>query len=263
MTALLSDGGANARAQIAARGFAWLPRATWSVGPGLEAGLQAGLEALRSDYDALEPDRYLAGGATFRRRRYGSCLWTPADDTLTQRPDTPYFQPADQNAYAGGVARQFGPVRAVTVHNPFVRSLVNACFACLPIPEAWRRDSWEVHMHQIRIIATAAAPGLPTPEGIHQDGTDFHTLHLLRRDAVDGAQTTIYSLDRAPLFDCTMREVLDTLILEDPRIMHAVTPLVVAEGAATGCRDIFGIDYYHRPGAGVRVPPIEHNDGRR
>lgn len=240
--------GTDAQSQLAGRGFAWLPRAMWSMAP----GLQAGLAQLRADYDSLEPDRYLAGGAGFRRRRYGGCLWTPADDTLTQLPDAPYFQPEDQNAYAGGVARAFAPVRAATVHNPFVRALLAACFACLPISSPRRRDTWEVRMHQIRIIATAAAPGLPTPEGIHQDGTDFHTLHLLRRDAVDGAETTIYDLDQVPLFRCTMRDVLDTLILEDPRIMHAVTPLVAAAGHAVGYRDIFGIDFHHRPGIDAR-----------
>jgi hypothetical protein len=102
-------------------------------------------------------------------------------------------------------------------------------------------------MHQMRIVATPQAPGLPTPEGIHQDGTDFHTLHLFRRDNIEGGETTIYGLDREPIFRCTMRDVLDTLILEDPRIMHAVTPVAAADGKTVGNRDIFGIDFHYRP----------------
>jgi hypothetical protein len=128
-----------------------------------------------------------------------------------------------------------------------VRSLVDACFAALPIPDERRSEIWEVRMHQMRIVATAHLPGLPTPEGIHQDGTDFQTLHLLRRDNIAGGDTTIYGLDRAPLFDCTLRDVLDTLILEDPRVMHGVTPVTSADRRTPGKRDIFGIDYHYRP----------------
>jgi hypothetical protein len=229
--------------EIAGRGFAWIPRGSWSIAHGLASDL----DRLRDEWENLGVDRYLAGGAQFRLRRYGRCYWSPADDTLLPLPHEPYFQPAEENTYAGGVSRHFAPVRLVSLENRFVRALVRACFACLPIPGERRREIWEVRMHQMRIVATRDLPGFPTPEGIHQDGTDFHTLHLLRRDNVDGGETTIYALDHTPIFRCTMRDVLDTFILEDPRIMHAVTPIVPADGRALGKRDIFGIDFHYRP----------------
>jgi hypothetical protein len=229
--------------EITARGFAWIPRAAWSM----SSDLTPHLETLRQDWEHLELDRYLTGRARFRFRRYGRCCWTPANDTLMPLPQEPYFQPEEENSYMGGVSREFAPVLAETVNNPFVRALVRACFACLPIPDEWHRDTWEVRMHQIRIVATPDQPGIPTPEGIHQDGTDFHTLHLLRRDNVKGGETTIHDLDRTPIFRCMMRDVLDTLILQDPRIMHSVTPVVAADGKTVGNRDIFGIDFHYRP----------------
>jgi hypothetical protein len=122
-----------------------------------------------------------------------------------------------------------------------------------------RREVWEVRMHQMRIVAQPDTPGLPTPEGIHQDGTDFHTLHLFRRDNVEGGETTIYGLDRSPTFRRTMRDVLDTLILEDPRIMHGVTPIVPADGKTVGKRDIFGIDFHYRPYLGRPSGPVLHD----
>jgi hypothetical protein len=233
----------DAQREIAERGFVWIPRAAWSVAPPLAPEL----ERLRAEWELLELDRYLADGAQFRSRRYGRCYFSPADDELLPLPYEPYFQPEEENSYMGGVTRHFAPVRPETVRNPFVRALVRSCFECLPVPAARRREIWEVRMHQMRIIATPAQPGLPTPEGIHQDGTDFHTLHLLRRDNIEGGQTTIYGLDRAPLFHCTMRDVLDTLILEDPRVMHSVTPVFPADPEAAGRRDIFGIDFHYRP----------------
>jgi hypothetical protein len=233
----------NPQLAIAARGFAWIPRRSWSIA----SELTSELERLREEWEHLEVDRYLAGGARFRLRRYGCYYWEPADDTLVPLPHEPYFQPEDENAYAGGVSREFAAVRPASVQNPFVRALVRACFAGLPIADAKRREIWEVRMHQMRIVATPELPGQPTPEGIHQDGTDFHTLHLLRRDNIEGGETTIYGLDRTPIFRCTMRDVLDTLILEDPRILHSVTPIVAADHRTVGNRDIFGIDFHHRP----------------
>jgi hypothetical protein len=250
MAAIAFDG--NPRLAIASRGFAWIPRRSWSIAPELTPDLAR----LREEWEQLELDRYLAGGARFRRRRYGRCYWAPADDTLVPLPHQPYFQPEEENTYAGGVSRDFAPVRSESVQNPFVGALVSACFACLPIPDQRRREIWEVRMHQLRIIATPELAGLPTPEGIHQDGTDFHTLHLLRRDNIEGGETTIYGLDRAPIFRCTMRDVLDTLILEDPRIMHGVTPIVAADGKTVGNRDIFGIDFHHRPD--LRLPGVSN-----
>lgn len=233
----------NPQRELALRGFAWIPRASWS----LPAELELDLENLREEWDLLPSDQFLMGGERFRLRRYGRWYWAPSDDTLVSLPHEPYFQPEEENSYAGGIPRDFAPVRPQTTHNPFVRSLIRACFACLPISEEKRHEIWELRMHQIRIVATPETPGLPTPEGIHQDGTDFHTIHLLRRDNIEGGTTTIYGLDRTPVFECTMREVLDTLILEDPRIMHAVTPVASADGRVVGNRDIFGIDFHYRP----------------
>jgi hypothetical protein len=233
----------NVQAALADRGFAWVPRASWSLYPELAPHL----ERLRDEWEHLEPDRYLEQGAKFRLRRYGRYRWEPASDALVSLPHEPYFQPAEENTYAGGVSRDFGPLRPETIHSPFVHAMVRAVFACLPIPGERRRERWEVRIHQLRIVASAGAPSFPTPEGIHQDGTDFLTLHLMRRDNISGGDSTIYDLDRTPVFHCTMREVLDMLVLEDPRVMHSATPVLSADGQSEGVRDIMGVDFHHRP----------------
>jgi hypothetical protein len=124
--------------------------------------------------------------------------------------------------------RDFAPLLPDTVHNPFLAALVRCTFACLPVAAERRGQTWEVRVHQIRIVASREERGEPAPEGIHQDGTDFLTLHLVRRRNVAGAETTIYDLDRRPIQSYTMREPLDSFILEDPRIMHGVTPILPA-----------------------------------
>jgi hypothetical protein len=235
----------DARRDIASRGFAWIPRACWTIGPDLEPHWRR----LSRDWDRLEPDRYLEPGATFRLRRYGRYDWSPADDALLALPHETYYQPSSENPYAGGIERDFAPLSPETVDNPFLGALIRCTFACLPIREECVGRTWEVRIHQIRIVATVERPGRPAPEGIHQDGTDFLSLHLVRRRNARGGESTIYDLDRRPIRSCTMREPLDSMILEDPRIMHGVTPVHPADGLTEGIRDMLGIDFITNPGS--------------
>jgi hypothetical protein len=234
---------AQVRRDLAEQGFAWIPRAAWSLGPRWEPHWQR----LCADWDNLELDMYPAEGAKFRLRRYGRFQWSPAADALTPLPHKPYFQPMNENSYAGGLERDFALLLPDTVHNPFLHALVHSTFACLPVAGDRQDATWEVRIHQIRIVASAMVPGLPAPEGIHQDGTDFLTLHLVRRRNIEGGESTIYDLDRRPIQCFTMREPLDSMILEDPRIMHGVTPVVPADGQTLGTRDLLGIDFILSP----------------
>jgi hypothetical protein len=231
------------RRDLAELGFAWVPRSAWSLGPTLEPHWQR----LCVDWDHLEPDRFLAEGATFRRRRYGRYRWAPCNQELLPLPAEPYFQPETENLYAGGINREFAPLLQDTVHNPMLHALVRATFACLPLAPDKASATWEVRIHQIRITASFLEVGLPAPEGIHQDGTDFLTLHLVRRNNIAGGESTIYDLERRPIQRLTMREPMDSMILEDARIMHGVTPVVSADGRTVGTRDMLGIDFILSP----------------
>jgi hypothetical protein len=233
----------DVRRELAGQGFAWLPRAAWSISPFLQPHWQR----LCEDWDNLELDRYLEHGAKFRLRRYGRYHWSFAEDVLEALPHEAYFQPEEENSYAGGVARDFAPLLPDNVHNPFLHALVRSTFACLPVAGDRQGKTWEVRIHQIRIVASPEEPGLPAPEGIHQDGTDFLTLHLVRRHNIVGGVSTLYDLDRKPIQRYTLRETLDSLILEDSRIMHGVTPVHPADGRTRGVRDLLGVDFIFRP----------------
>jgi hypothetical protein len=233
----------DVRGEIAAQGFAWIPRAAWTIGSELESHWQR----LSRDWDDLELDRYLEDGAAFRLRRYGRYSWSPAADAFQVLPHEPYFQPIEENSYAGGVERDFAPLLPDTVHNPFLAALVRCTFACLPLAGKKQGHTWEVRIHQIRIVASPDEPGQPTPEGIHQDGTDFLTLHLVQRQNVICGKSTIYDLNRKPIQSYTMRNPLDSLILEDPRILHGVTPVHSADGRTQGTRDLLGVDFIYDP----------------
>ena len=91
---------------------------------------------------------------------------------------------------------------------------------------------------------------------IHQDGTDFLTLHLVRRENISGGVSTIYDLEKKPIESYTLSEPMDSFILEDPRIMHGVTAVHCADASSEGVRDLLGIDFIYsptlrRPGSGA------------
>jgi hypothetical protein len=240
----------DVRHSLASQGFAWIPHAAWFIAPHLERDWLR----LCEDWDNLELDGHLELGAKFRLRRYGRFSWSPANRELAPLPNEPYFQPLEENSYAGGIKREFAPLLAETVRNPFLHSLVRSTFTCLPLASDEKNASWEVRIHQIRIVATPEEPGLPTPEGIHQDGTDFLTLHLIRRRNISGGESTIYDLERRPIQSYTLLETLDSMILEDPRIMHGVTPVQSADGRKLGVRDLLGVDFL-REGSSRPLPP--------
>jgi hypothetical protein len=233
----------DVRRDLASQGFSLIPRAAWSLGPSLEQHW----EHLCEDWDHLELDYFLKQGARFRLRRYGRYYWSPACDALAPLPQEAYFQPEEENPYAGGIAREFAPLLPETLHNPFLLALVRSTFACLPVASDRQNATWEVRVHQIRVVASVKVPGLPAPEGIHQDGTDFLTLHLVRRRNIAGGESTIYDLERRPIQHYVLREPLDSMILEDPRIMHGVTPVHPADGRTLGTRDLLGLDFLFRP----------------
>jgi hypothetical protein len=233
----------DVRRDLKRQGFAWIPRAAWSIEPRLEPHWQR----LCQDWDHLELDKYLQKQARFRLRRYGRYYWSPVTEVLAALPQEPYFQPENENVYAGGMERDFAPLLPETVSNPFLQALVRSTFACLPLAADRQGATWEVRIHQIRIVASEKVPGLPAPEGIHQDGTDFLTLHLVRRQNIAGGETTIYDLKRQPIWHGTLHETLDSLILEDPRIMHGVTPVLPADGQSLGIRDLLGVDFIYSP----------------
>jgi hypothetical protein len=239
----------DVRREIADRGFAWIPAAAWSIAPEMEPHWQR----LAGDWDHLEVDRHLEEGATFRRRRYGRYYWSPRNDELVALAHQQYFQPESENAYSGGIVREFAPLLPDTVRTPFLHALVRCTFACLPVQGDQSQRPWEVRIHQIRILATVEERGEPAPEGIHQDGTDFLTLHLVGRRNIVGAESTIYDLDRKPIASYTMREPFDSFILQDPRIMHGVTPAYPADGNEPGVRDLLGIDFIFSP---ALEPPV-------
>jgi hypothetical protein len=223
----------------------------YALAPGNELSIAPGLlthrQAFYADWDNLEPDEYLKGDARFRLRRMTFFYFLPATGEVLAFPSTPYFQPLDMNAYAGGIQRHFAPIGEETQANPFLHELIRFSFRHLPVDSDAIHSPWKLDVHQIRIVASPQEAGKPTPEGVHHDENDFISMHLIRRENATGGVSTIYDKDLNPLMSCTLSQPLDTMLVWDKHVMHGVTPIRSADADRPAIREMLLVGYDLNP----------------
>ncbi len=227
-------------AAIEAEGFAQASGAEMValLGP---AGAPAELAAFAASWERLETDAFMADGGRYRRRRHAN--YTVAAGTRTPRrgPHRPHFQAVVHNTLNGGVERWFAPVEDAVADSAPLRGLLDLGQA---VAEARAPgEAWFIEVHQFRIEAAAAAPGYPTPEGVHHDGVDYVLIAMLARTNLIGGETLVTDDAQHELARFTLAERLDTTFVDDRRVMHGVTPVQPADPALPSCRDVLVITW--------------------
>ncbi len=178
------------------------------------------LEALRPDWDDLQPDRYLKDGGNYRKRRH-SCFVVD-HGTATQAPHRAHWQSEEYNALHGGMRRWFEPMQAGTVARPAWTQLLDALGT---VCDAVRGEQpWFVEAHQFRIDTTDGI-GRPTPEGAHRDGVDFVAVMLVGRHGVSGGETRVFAANGPDGQRFTLTEPWTLMLLDDTRVIHESTPI--------------------------------------
>jgi hypothetical protein len=95
------------------------------------------------------------------------------------------------------------------------------------------------------VVATADEPGKPTPEGIHCDGFDFVTFHVVDRVNVTGGENIVYAKDETPLLRRTLLDPWDSILADDSRVLHYTTEVRPCDGEV-GHRDMLLMSYHCR-----------------
>ena len=189
-------------------------------------------------WDRLPLDCFSHDNGTYRRRRYSQ--FRIVDTELVSQPHRAFFQSTEVNSANGGVHRLFEPVEPEVRRSRTLRTAVLHLLDLLP--SEYGRELTGIGVHQIRIVAAEGAPGLPTPEGIHQDGHYFVGQVLIHRGAVSGGESTLYDLERRPIFRTTLRSRWESIIIDDRRVFHSVDGIrVLADSDTT--RDMLLIDF--------------------
>lgn len=230
-------------AGIAERGFALVRGATLRSGQRDEAW-----KTLTDDWTHLETDAYMADGGRYRLRRFGRFFFVPATAELSRLPHATVFQSSYVNNFAGGIHRDFAPLRESTFENSWLLAQIRFDFECFQVAEPAKLEKpWEVWIHQIRIRTDSDAAVSPAPEGIHHDGHDFIAMHLVKRENVSGGRSVIYDNSKKEVYSCVLEDPLDTIYADDQRVMHAVDPIRPATDGISAERDMLIIDFDYRP----------------
>jgi hypothetical protein len=190
----------------------------------------------------------MSDGGRYRLRRFGRFYLLPAKNELQRLKHAPVFQSSDVNGFAGGIHRDFAPLRESTFTNLYLQALIHFDFNCFALSDpGMLQRPWEVWVHQIRITAARASVGRPAPEGIHHDGHDLIAMHLVKRQNVAGGMSYIYDNEKTQLYSCMLEQPLDTLYADDHRVMHNVDPIYASDAEYPAERDVLIIDYDCRP----------------
>ena len=190
-------------------------------------------------WDGMPPDdELIQAGFNCRFRRFGRLRATVTGDDVTfdALPYRPFRQ--DSIQMWAGKERVFARADAEVLLHPAMRVLVG--FDALVATSLTGQVDWLVSVHLIRVIADPDQPGTPTPEGRHRDGHMYVGMHLLQRTDCDGGLSRVFREPPAPAAEMVLRDRLDSLIVDDRRLTHQVTPILA--GRSHGVRDMLLVD---------------------
>ena len=205
------------------------------------AGGLADWAAFAGSWNDLALDTYMADGGRYRRRRH-AVLMVDGKGRVERAPHQPHYQGLEYNGLNGGIERWFEPVVPEVADGASLQAILKACHAAFQslAPDA---AAWKVELHQFRIEAGPGSDGKPTPEGMHRDGVDYVLVLLVRRENVASGTTMLAHSEKRPIGSFTLTEPLDSVLLDDRRVYHGVTPVMPIDPARPAYRDVLVVTF--------------------
>lgn len=225
---------------IKLHGFAVVKSSQFYIG----AALLEDMCNLVNYYNFLEIDDYIMKKEKkkYRKRRYGSYTYDVSKNILHTNKHKSFFQSKNINNAYGGIDRIFAPIEKHIMDNSFLHEIIKSDFSKLPLDN---RESclWFVGVHLFRVEVKKDEAGHATPEGIHQDGHDFVVQHMIKRENISGAESTIYNLNREEIESTTLTNMLDSCYVNDKKVMHSVSEAKCHNHDKIGYRDMLILDF--------------------
>jgi hypothetical protein len=226
--------------QLEHKGYCFIPSSHYLYSQDAFLSLQEWKKAWQN----LVKDCYLKDNGNYRYRRLGSFhLFPHKNQLIEQKIEGYYYQSSEHNPQNGGIKRKFAPLEVGFAANPILRNLIWLYFRTLPVKAKYHHQPWLVYVHPFRIYASENSLGYPTPEGIHRDGHWFTVQVFMERNNIKGGQSEVFNNSKKVLYSQTMKNCLDTMILNDSRLLHAVSPISCINSEASAYRDIFTVNF--------------------
>jgi hypothetical protein len=189
-------------------------------------------------WDTLPLDPYIPPSPTARRRRHGRFKYHCSTTKLEQLPSAAYYQSSDSNPVYGGRDRHLPGLDKLTLDAlPELTQLIAGASAMIDFsyPQVL------INCHLMRVFGTATEPGEPSPEGLHHDGFDFVSLHIIQRVNMEGGQSIVVDGSNRIVAAPLLATPFDSLVIDDEAFSHAGLPFFVPSGV--GYRDTFLCSY--------------------
>jgi hypothetical protein len=173
-------------------------------------------EEVMDAFDTLPQDPYTPGG--HRSRRFSQFKLTHGADEwqLEKLPHRPFIQAPVYNPLVGGIARELEPLTI----DPSPQISFGA--SAFPLDVA---ETWQVNVHQCRVVTDPDLRGVSVPEGPHHDGHDFGMLAVFRRHNISGGETQLMPNEGGEPFFQTTLKANQALIYEDAAMLHYATDI--------------------------------------
>ena len=191
-------------------------------------------------WDNLPVDKYMKDGDEFRYRRCSKFIFDPENKTLELEYGKPFYQSTTVNKYIGGINRYYDECMESFYKSTNLLKLV--LFNYKNIKES-KSIKWEVSIQQVRITARKNKSALPAPEGLHSDGFTYVCLHLINRVNILGGESSVENKEGDVLFKNILLSPLDTLIVDDRKVLHNVSPIYLNFTLDSGFRDMMIINF--------------------
>jgi hypothetical protein len=195
-----------------------------------------------ASWNRLALDTYMKLGDTYRERRFCKYIVDTSCMSFTELDDFVFHQTAAINSYAGNLRREFAPVEPAIRKNRILLEIIKRCLGVILHCNDRVPRFWQVYVHQFRINCAGSVCGQPTPEGLHRDGHDFVSMHLMDRARIEGGTSSVCDKNGRSLMSVTLENRMDGFLIDDRSLTHGVSSIAATSDQA-GHRDMLVIDY--------------------
>lgn len=200
------------------------------------------IEEFKNSWNHLLPDQYLNADEKYRSRRICKLHAYHGGHEIVHVEDCSFFQDDQTNKKLGGIERVYARSEGHFLYSRLLEGIILADLQILN--HALGPRNWLVTCHQFRIHCDLTEVGLATPEGIHSDGHDYVAQHFINRLGIDGGDSRIYDKQQQLLKTRILQNFLETLMLNDRRVLHDVAPITRKTGhVGKTLRDMLVVDF--------------------
>jgi hypothetical protein len=189
---------------------------------------------------------------SFRGISQARFLLNPQCSTVSRLCPVAYRLDYNNNATLGDTVREFGePVH--DVESSKVDMAVVEFLNSVLRKHGQSQGEYLMGYTQIRITSSVDMQGLPTAEGVHQDGAELVMVMFVKGHnlTANSGESRVYSLDQplGPItdeskaqqfrkFQHTMRDPFEAVLLSDRKVKHDNLPVVMKDPSLPATRDV-------------------------